>query len=78
MARSTNALTPHQAALLEMICREDLTNAQAAQRIGKSTQTVKNTMSTILLKLGANSRTGACWDVAQAHRIAVKARRKQG
>ena len=75
MGRSTNVLTPHQAALLEMICKGDLTNAEAAERIGRSTQTVKNTMTTILLKLGANSRTGACWDVAQAHRIAVKARR---
>ena len=67
MTRSTNVLTPHQAALLEMICREDLTNAEAAQRLGRSPRTIMNTMTTILLKMGKASRTGACWEVAQAH-----------
>ena len=75
MGRSTNALTPHQAALLEMICREDLTNAEAAQRLGLSVNTVKVHLSNAFKTLGLTSSRGACYQTGRNVRAAAKARR---
>lgn len=61
----TLRLTPRQRETLLLKCRDGLTNAETAQRLGISAQTVKNHVSHILKAHEAASTAEICWALAK-------------
>lgn len=71
------ALTARQNDMLALICREDLTYAEVADRFGIAPNTVKNTAHTILSRLGRKTMRGACYDLCRVHGLPVHAMRSE-
>lgn len=56
----TTEPTPREIEVLEAVCRFG-SNKAAAHRLGRSEQTVKNVLSALYRKIGADSAAQAAW-----------------
>lgn len=54
-------MTPRQLQILQMRCREGLTNAEVGYALGITEHTVKNHIGPILRELSVPSIAGACY-----------------